>query len=85
MAAIINLSGLWNDDDDDNNDNDTNDTNDTNDNGFEEQYVITSHDICNEMINIRQFSFHVANANFIWPGTIIIIIIIIIHHHHYYQ
>jgi len=65
QAAIVNLRGLWDEDDSDDNNDDNN-----NENRFEEQYSIASHDICNEVIKVRQFSFHVANANFIWPGAL---------------
>lgn len=46
------------------------DTNQSNDqNGFIQQYEISKMKIVNISINIRQFSWHRVNANYVWPGT----------------
>ena len=36
---------------------------------FHQQFEIATVEICNNTFKIRQFSFHEANANQIWPGT----------------
>jgi hypothetical protein len=58
IEAPVSLGGLFNDDSDD-----------ETDNNFEMNYEVQRMTINNIPIDIRQYSWHMANANKVWPGN----------------
>jgi hypothetical protein len=63
LIAPIGIGGLFgNDDEEDEGDNSSN-------NQFEMQFEVQSVPVAGKIYAIRQFSFHCANANQIWPGA----------------
>lgn len=64
-SAPVGLRGLFPDSDSDNDE--TSEGN--NDGKFEQLFEVQPKEFANKTIQIRQFSFHSANANQVWAGT----------------
>lgn len=69
VEAPISLLGFFNEDDDDDNENNEENNKEENNNNFEQIFDEQNLEICSKLFIIRQYCWHMANANKVWPGT----------------
>ena len=77
VEAPVCLSGFFSQHDDDENEEEDEE------NAFSQTYEVTELDILGKVLRIRQFAWHKANANKIWPGTFNLADYLDLHQAHY--